>query len=130
DVAKLQWGQCLGQAAVVALNLDLAKDGHTVPRQLLWGKPSLVEIHEMIGASERVHSRVSPDLDSDASPHCPYLEPGPVFGKRVGPVFVHEMHGDQELRIDGITVVDIADLRQVELIPVMGAVRLNGVPLV
>ena len=65
-----------------------------------------------------------------AAPDGADLEAGPVVGERVRPRRVAEAGGDQERRAGGVAVVDVPDLRQVQLIPAVRAVAADRVALV
>jgi hypothetical protein len=73
---------------------------------------------------------VCDDLDTGAAPDCADLETGTVVREGIRPRLVDESDLDQELGGGWIAVVDIADRREVALIPKVRTVLRRGVSFV
>src|SRR6266702_420036 len=90
----------------------------------------LVEVLEMVAARQRLRAGAGHDGDLRAAPDGADLEPGPVIGEGIRPALIGEPDEDQELRRHGVAVVDVADLREIELVPAVRAIGGVRVPLV
>jgi hypothetical protein len=53
-----------------------------------------------------------------------------IVRKVVWSAFVDQGDGDQELGIAGVSIVDITNVREIGLIPVVGAIALDGIVVV
>src|SRR5262245_11046740 len=82
-------------------------------------------------ADRKVHSvpGVTGYLDGRTAPDRADLKARSVTREGVRAILVHEVHRHQEAG-GRIAVIDVADLREIELVPAVRAVDRDGVPLV
>ena len=64
----------------------------------------------MVRACKDVCSGMSRNFDCSATLNGTDLKASSIFGKRIRPVFVAELDGDQKLGVSRLAVVDVADL--------------------
>src|SRR5438105_12353128 len=84
----------------------------------------------MITTGKNIHSRMRGNINLNTAPDGTNLETGAVVREWIRSVFVGEFHRDQKLRIVWITIVNVANLREVELVPLVRTIGLDSISLV
>src|SRR5262245_45880033 len=68
--------------------------------------------------------------DLDASPNRADLKSGAVVREVVGSVRIGKVYRDQKLRVSWVTVVHVAYLGEIELVPLVWTIGLHGISLI
>src|SRR6266487_2691920 len=107
----------------MSLNLYLTQQGNPVVGQPFRYRALLVEVRQVIGVRQDICIGMSRDIDARAALPCANFKPGPVVRERVRPLFVRKANPDEKLRRRCVTIITIANLCKIVLVPLMGALR-------
>ena len=112
------------------LHTNAPQERHGVVRPIVECRLLLVDVFEVVGPRQPIDAGMGVNLDPGATPARSNLEPRAAIGEGVRPGAVDEPHREQELRIELVAMVAVADLSEIQLIPLVGIVRRRAITLV